>query len=44
MADKEGKLVMSVCSCCAVHYPGQTFAVVIMRKEDQRPIHLISSL
>ncbi|MFI6505437.1 hypothetical protein [Nonomuraea typhae] len=40
----EDDLVMSVCSCCAVHYPGQTLAIVITRKEDERPTHLITRL
>ncbi|WP_049562155.1 hypothetical protein [Nonomuraea sp. SBT364] len=39
----EDDLVMSVCSCCALHYPGQTLAI-IMRKEDGQPIHLINHL
>ncbi|NUT39801.1 MAG: hypothetical protein HOV86_07385 [Thermoactinospora sp.] len=38
----EDDLVMSVCSCCAVHYPGQTLAIIITRKEDGQPIHLIN--
>jgi len=38
----EDDLVMSACSCCAVHYPGQTLAIVITRKEDDHLIHLIN--
>ncbi|MFB9877524.1 hypothetical protein ACFFMN_06240 [Planobispora siamensis] len=37
-------LVMSVCSCCAVHYPGQTLAIIITRAEDDLSIHPISGL
>jgi hypothetical protein len=40
----EDDLVMSVCSCCAVHYSGQALAIVITRKEDERPTHLINRL
>jgi hypothetical protein len=38
----EDDLVMSVCSCCAVHHPGQTLAVIVTRKENGQPIHLIN--
>jgi hypothetical protein len=40
----EDDLVMSICSCCAVHYPGQTLAVIVTRKEDGQPVHLITHL